>query len=114
LCSLLQKVIKIKETAAKHIFSWAEKQEIKGFKGEILKDADKTPLIYIEIDGTTPDTETILMYGHYDKQPPFEGWEEGLAPTKPVVKNGKLYGRGGADDGYAIYGSIAAVKICQT
>ena len=54
----------------------------------------------------------ILMYGHFDKQPPFEGWNEGLAPTKPVLIGDKLYGRGGADDGYAIYGSIMSVLTC--
>lgn len=53
------------------------------------------------------------MYGHFDKQPPFTGWNEGLAPTKPVLVGDKLYGRGGADDGYAIYGSIMSVLTCQ-
>jgi len=52
------------------------------------------------------------MYGHFDKQPHFDGWNEGLGATKPVVKNGKLYGRGGADDGYSIFAAIASIKAC--
>lgn len=53
------------------------------------------------------------MYGHYDKQPPFTGWEEGLGPLIPVIRDDKLYGRGGADDGYATYGTIIAIKVLQ-
>ena len=56
----------------------------------------------------------ILMYGHFDKQPPFEGWREGLGPTKPVLEGNLLYGRGAADDGYAVYASIGGIKACQT
>lgn len=101
------------EKAANLLLEWAKKQEIKGAKYELIKDADKSPLIFIEIDGTTDDTQTVLFYGHYDKQPPFTGWLEGLAFDKPVVIGEKLYGRGGADDGYSIFGSLAAIKICQ-
>lgn len=54
-----------------------------------------------------------MFYGHYDKQPPFTGWDEGLDPYKAVIRDGKMYGRGGADDGYSIYGSVAAIKLCQ-
>lgn len=54
-----------------------------------------------------------MFYGHFDKQPHFEGWEEGLGPVTPVIKNGKLYGRGGADDGYATYSTILAIRAVQ-
>lgn len=54
------------------------------------------------------------MYGHLDKQPPFEGWREGLSATSPVIQNGKLYGRGGADDGYSLYAAITSIKCLQT
>jgi acetylornithine deacetylase/succinyl-diaminopimelate desuccinylase-like protein len=54
--------------------------------------------------------DTILMYGHMDKQPEFTGWMEGLEPWKPVLRDGRLYGRGGADDGYAVFGSLLALR----
>jgi len=56
---------------------------------------------------------TVFYYGHFDKQPPFSGWEEDLGPTKPVIKNDKLYGRGGADDGYSTYSTMISIKACQ-
>ena len=54
-----------------------------------------------------------MFYGHFDKQPHMSGWDEGLSATNPVIKNGKLYGRGGADDGYSIFVFMAAIKIIQ-
>lgn len=57
--------------------------------------------------------ETVFFYGHFDKQPPFTGWDEGLAPCTPVIRGDKLYGRGGADDGYATYGTLIALKTLQ-
>ena len=53
------------------------------------------------------------FYGHLDKQPPFEGWSQGLGPYTPVIRDGRLYGRGSADDGYAIFSAVAAVCACQ-
>ncbi|MGD8572837.1 MAG: M20/M25/M40 family metallo-hydrolase [Gammaproteobacteria bacterium] len=68
----------------------------------------KTPLIIVEVPG---DSEhTIMLYGHLDKQPEMEGWFDGYGPWQPVVHEGKLYGRGGADDGYALFAAIAAIK----
>jgi len=52
------------------------------------------------------------MYGHFDKQPPFEGWREGFGPTIPVLEDGKLYGRGVADDGYSVYTALISIKSC--
>ena len=57
--------------------------------------------------------ETVLLYGHLDKQPPMDGWSEGLGPWTPVVRDGKLYGRGGADDGYAAFACVAALQALQ-
>lgn len=76
-----------------------------------MKDEDKSPLIFMEHPGDRSDY-TLLFYGHFDKQPPMHGWNEGLEPYKAVIKDGKMYGRGGADDGYSIYGSVAAIKMC--
>eukprot|EP01127_Copromyxa_protea_P005465 TRINITY_DN15394_c0_g1_i1.p1 TRINITY_DN15394_c0_g1~~TRINITY_DN15394_c0_g1_i1.p1 ORF type:complete len:478 (+),score=151.72 TRINITY_DN15394_c0_g1_i1:196-1434(+) len=73
-----------------------------------------TPLIFITIEGTKADAKTVLMYGHLDKQPPLtETWAEGLHPYKPVVRDGKLYGRGGADDGYAICAALLSIEALQ-
>lgn len=100
------------EKAAQFLLEWASKQNIQGFKGEIIKDSDKTPLIFIEIEANGSDKQ-ILLYGHFDKQPHFTGWAEGLGPTTPVIRDGNLYGRGAADDGYSIFSSIGAVKSIQ-
>lgn len=53
------------------------------------------------------------ILGHFDKQPHFDGWREGLGPTNPVIKDGKLFGRGAVDDGYSIYTSVLAIKAAQ-
>lgn len=90
---------------------WAEQQGVKGLKLEVLESEGRTPLIYIEVDGDR--SSTVLMYGHLDKQPAMVGWEDGLGPWTPVLRDGKLYGRGGADDGYAIFASIAAIRAVQ-
>jgi acetylornithine deacetylase/succinyl-diaminopimelate desuccinylase-like protein len=71
----------------------------------------KTPLIIIEVPGD--DERTIMLYGHLDKQPEMEGWFEGYGPWQPVIRDDKLYGRGGADDGYALFAAIAAIKAMR-
>lgn len=77
-----------------------------------VKESDgRTPLILVDIPGERDGN--ILMYGHLDKQPEMEGWNDGLGPWNPVIKDGKLYGRGGADDGYALFASLSAVKALK-
>ena len=77
-----------------------------------VKQADgRTPLILVDIHGDRDGN--ILMYGHLDKQPEMDGWDQGLGPWMPVMKNEKLYGRGGADDGYALFASLCAVKALK-
>ena len=73
------------------------------------------PLIFAEIAASGPSAKgTFLFYGHFDKQPHLtKDWREGLHPTKPVIEDGKLYGRGGADDGYSIFATMTALKIVQ-
>ena len=53
------------------------------------------------------------MYGHLDKQPEMKGWAEGTGPWQPVIKDGKLFGRGGADDGYAMFAALSALLALQ-
>ncbi len=89
--------------------SWARERlaALSGATLEVVQLEGRTPVILIEVPGSNDDT--ILLYGHLDKQPEMSGWWEGFGPWTPVLKDGKLYGRGGADDGYAMYGSLAAL-----
>ena len=110
--------------------SWVSAQGIEGLTLEVVKEPKRTPLIMIQVPATSSD-DTVLMYGHLDKQvrgsggehcsifltpshlltqPPMAaGWLEGLGPYTPVEREGKLYGRGGADDGYAVFAAITAL-----
>ncbi|MGB5257216.1 MAG: M20 family metallopeptidase [Woeseiaceae bacterium] len=91
--------------------AWCRKQPIKGMQIEIVRLPGRTPVLFVEIDGQSDDV--VLLYGHYDKQPEFSGWDKDLDPWTPVIKDGKLYGRGGADDGYATFGSLTAIRALQ-
>jgi len=99
------------EQAVEMLERWCEKQPIEGMEVEVVRIPGRTPVLFIEIPGTSDDV--VLLYGHYDKQPEFTGWEEELDPWKPVIRDGKLYGRGGADDGYATFGSLTAIRAMQ-
>jgi acetylornithine deacetylase/succinyl-diaminopimelate desuccinylase-like protein len=99
------------DAAVAQIFGWCNAQDIPGMKAEVVQLPGRTPLIFLEIAGAEDDT--ILLYGHLDKQPEMSGWADDLGPWKPVLKGDKLYGRGGADDGYAAYGSLTAIMAVQ-
>lgn len=99
------------EDAVKLAENWVSKQPIKGMHHEVLRLPGRTPLLFVDIPGDSDDC--VLLYGHLDKQPEFTGWDDGLEPWKPVLRDGKLYGRGGADDGYAVFGSLTAVMALQ-
>ena len=90
---------------------WVQKQQIAGLRAEVHEIDGRTPLLFIEIDGDP--SSTVLMYGHLDKQPPMLPWDSGLEPWTPVLRDGKLYGRGGADDGYAVFAAISALRVLQ-
>ena len=94
---------------------WARKK-ITGFAGatlEIVRLPGRTPVIAIEIPATGKCQETVLLYGHLDKQPEMVGWANGYGPWIPVFKDDKLYGRGGADDGYAIFAALSAIAALR-
>ncbi len=93
--------------------AWARTQPIKGMQLEVVRLPGRTPLIFIEIPATGAGDDAVLLYGHLDKQPEMTGWAEHLGPWKPVIEGDRLYGRGGADDGYAIFGSLAAIAALQ-
>ncbi|MEA3091258.1 MAG: hypothetical protein QOJ04_2600, partial [Caballeronia sp.] len=89
---------------------WAERQPVRGLKVEIIRLPNRTPVIFFEAPATRSNSsDTIVLYGHLDKQPEFDGWRRDLGPWSPKYEDGKLYGRGGADDGYATYSSISAI-----
>lgn len=99
------------EDAIQHIASWCSEQPIKGLKLQIIRLEGRTPLIHMHVPGQID--ETVLLYQHADKQPEFVGWFEGLGPWEPVRRGDKLYGRGGADDGYGAYASLTAIRGLQ-
>lgn len=99
------------QKAADLVTDWIKKQNIPDTKVQILQIPDKTPFVYVEIPGQSD--KTVLFYGHLDKMPETEGWQEGLGPWQPVLKNDRLYGRGGVDDGYAAFTPIAAIQALR-
>lgn len=99
------------DQAVEQFTRWCKEQDIHGLKLEVVKLEGRTPLIFMEIPGQSDNT--VLLYGHLDKQPEMEGWREDLGPWKPVVDGDKLYGRGGADDGYATFASLIAIRALQ-
>jgi acetylornithine deacetylase/succinyl-diaminopimelate desuccinylase-like protein len=91
--------------------AWVESRRLPGLKLEVLKLEGRTPVIFFELPATRADsTDTVLLYGHLDKQPEFNGWRHDLGPWTPKYEDGLLYGRGGADDGYAVYAAITALE----
>ncbi len=106
--------------------TWVEAQRVPGLTLEMMRLDGRTPVLFFEVpassgslaepapraSNTTPPT--VVMYGHLDKQPEFTGWRNDLGPWTPQYEDGKLYGRGGADDGYAVYASIAAIQALKS
>ncbi len=95
--------------------SWVEGRKVAGLKLEVVRLEGRTPVIFFEIPatqaaGTDTSTDTVLLYGHLDKQPEIDGWRRDLGPWTPKYQDGLLYGRGGADDGYAVYAAITAIE----
>jgi acetylornithine deacetylase/succinyl-diaminopimelate desuccinylase-like protein len=109
------------DTVVRNAADWVRAQKIEGLTLEVIRLAGRTPVLFFEVPAsngaadTNPatSTQTVLMYGHLDKQPEFTGWRADLGPWTPKYENGKLYGRGGADDGYAVYASITAIAALK-
>ena len=99
------------EAAVELAAAWCRKHAVPGMKLEVVRLPGKTPVLFIEIPGSGKGT--VLMYGHLDKQPEMVGWRDGYGPWKPVLADGKLYGRGGADDGYAVFCALSAIRALQ-
>ncbi len=114
------------ETVLRQAADWVQAQKVEGLRLEVVRlntpdGQPRTPVLFFELpasagrDGTPAPAsgQTVLMYGHLDKQPEFNGWRSDLGPWTPKLIDGKLYGRGGADDGYAVYASIAAIEALK-
>ena len=100
--------------AIEHVRLWIESRSIPGVQLDVVQLAGRTPLLVVDVpaSGNSSD-DTVLLYGHLDKQPPVGGWGEGLGPWTPVLRDGRLYGRGAADDGYSGYAAIAAIEAVR-
>ncbi len=101
------------DDAVRLLEGWARKHiaALAGATLDVVRLPGRTPVIFIDVPGTgaADSGDSVLLYGHLDKQPEMKGWTEGLGPWTPVRKGDKLYGRGGADDGYAMFGALAAI-----
>ena len=108
------------DTVVQNAFEWVQAQKVDGLTLEIIRLPGRTPVLFFEVAASTGSAnlavsnQTVLMYGHLDKQPEFTGWRSDLGPWTPKYEDGKLYGRGGADDGYAIYAAITAIQALKT
>jgi acetylornithine deacetylase/succinyl-diaminopimelate desuccinylase-like protein len=108
------------ETVVRRAATWVEAQRLTGLRLEVVRLAEpdgtpRTPVIFFELPATMPggnaaSAPTVLLYGHLDKQPEFSGWRADLGPWTPKYEGGLLYGRGGADDGYALFASLTAIR----
>ena len=91
--------------------AWSAKRPIEGLHLEVARLEGRTPVLLMEVPGASGDT--VLLYGHCDKQPEMVGWAEGLGPWSPVRKGDRLFGRGVGDDGYATFSALAAIEALQ-
>lgn len=99
------------EQAMVLLADWCQKHPVEGMQLEILRLPNRTPTLLIEVPGQID--ATVLMYGHMDKQPEMQGWYEDLGPWMAKRKGDKLYGRGGADDGYAVFAALTSIALLQ-
>jgi acetylornithine deacetylase/succinyl-diaminopimelate desuccinylase-like protein len=100
------------ERAVALVVDWIRRQQVPYGRLDILQDGERTPVLLLEFPGESADT--VLFYGHLDKQPPMVGWRDGLGPWTPHLDaEGRLYGRGAGDDGYAVFAALATVKALK-
>ena len=98
------------EAAVRQARDWALAQPIAGLELEVVRLEGRTPVIFFDVPATPGATDqSVLLYGHLDKQPEMTGWRAGFGPWTPVIEEGRLYGRGGADDGYAVFAALSAI-----
>lgn len=104
------------DAVVEHVRGWLVARDLPDATAEILRLPGKSPVLLFDVpasEGVPGDTGTALLYGHLDKQPPVGGWSDGLGAWAPVVRDGRLYGRGAADDGYSGYAATAAIEAVR-
>lgn len=101
--------------AVDHVRGWIVSRSIPGTRTEVIQPEGRPPLLFAEFPAARPSAEngTVLIYGHLDRQPSFDEWSDGLGPWQAVLRNGKLYGRGTVDDGYAGYAAVTAIEAVR-
>jgi acetylornithine deacetylase/succinyl-diaminopimelate desuccinylase-like protein len=99
--------------AVRLLQEWATTRPITGMSVTVEQIEGRTPVLVIEVAGNADGAGDVLLYGHLDKQPPMSGWREGLSAFEPVRDGERLYGRGGADDGYALFAALTAIESLQ-
>ncbi len=101
--------------AVEHVREWISARGLPGARTEVVQLPGRSPLLLVDVPATAgaAGQGTVLLYGHLDKQPPVGGWADGLGPWTPVFRDGRLYGRGSADDGYAGYAATAALEAVR-
>jgi len=104
------------EQAITRFARWAHTQALSGATVEIQRIDQRTPLLLTEVPATDRrerarhrENDCILLYGHLDKQPEMTGWRDGFSAWQPVIEGDRLYGRGAADDGYALFACLTAI-----
>ena len=97
------------EASIQQAHAWAARQGIKGLVLEVVRLDGRTPVLHFDVPATGTDSRSVLFYGHLDKQPEMTGWRAGFGPWTPMIENHRLFGRGGADDGYAVFAALSAV-----
>src|SRR5262249_25852637 len=99
------------EAAVQLMATWCRAQPLPGLRVQVRRRPGSTALLFVDVTGELPGC--VLLYGHLDKQPEFSGWLPGLGPWEPVMRDGRLYGRGSADDGYAVFSSLTAIAALK-
>jgi acetylornithine deacetylase/succinyl-diaminopimelate desuccinylase-like protein len=97
------------EASIQQARKWAEHQPVRGMTLEVIRLEGRTPVLFFDVPATSPSQRTVVLYGHLDKQPEMTGWRSNLGPWTPVLEGGRLFGRGAADDGYAVFAAISAI-----
>jgi acetylornithine deacetylase/succinyl-diaminopimelate desuccinylase-like protein len=103
------------ERAVELVVDWCRHRPIAGLAVEVQRLPGRTPLVICEVPATDPNLadRTVVLYGHLDKQPEMTGWRADGGPWVPIVEGDRLYGRGGADDGYSAFAALTAIEAAQ-